>query len=85
MMELQKYNKELEERVAGLSRQTESLRAEVGEADYWVYDHGTIKQELEQLRRTNITNLVEINRLTSENVRQGMELRQTEETLRVLK
>ena len=43
MMELQKYNKELEERVAGLSRQTESLRAEVDEANYWVYDHGSVK------------------------------------------
>ena len=46
MMELQKYIKELEERVAGLSRQTESLRAEVDEANYWVYDHGSVKQEL---------------------------------------
>jgi hypothetical protein len=79
MMELRKYNLELEERVAGLSRRAESQQAEIDEATYYIYDHGVIKTELEQLRRTKITNLVEINRLTSENVKQGMELYHAEE------
>ena len=84
MMELRKYNLELEERVAGLSRRAESQQAEIDEATYYIYDHGAIKTELEQLRRTKITNLVEINRLTSENVKQGMELCHAEESLRVM-
>jgi hypothetical protein len=83
MMELRKYVKELEDRVAGLSSQAESYQAQIGEADYWVFDRGAIKEELQQLRRTNISNLVEINRLTSESQRRAVELAHAEEGLRM--
>ena len=64
IMELQKYIKQLEDRTATLTRDVESLRAEVTEADWYVYDRGGVKEEIQNLRRTNITNLQEIFRLT---------------------
>ena len=67
VMELQKYIKDLEGRTVTLTNDIESLRAEVTEADWYVYDRGGVKEEIQNLRRTNITNMQEIFRLTSEN------------------
>ena len=82
MLELEKHNTELETRVATLHRDNESLRAEVDEADHYVYERGPIKHELFTIRQQNIQVLAEINRLTSESVRKSMELSHAEEGLK---
>ena len=79
IIELQKYIKELEGRTVTLTNDVETLRAELTEADWYVYDRGGVKEEIQNLRRTNITNLQEIFRLTSENQRKTVELAHAEE------
>ena len=47
----------------------ELLRAQVDEADYWIYDRGPIEQELNELRVGSFVSEREIDRLTRENTR----------------
>ena len=58
---------------------------EVDEADHYCYPRNSIKPELEELRREKISNLVTINRLTSENRNLHMKLSYAEDTIRGLK
>ena len=67
VLEQEKHIRELESRLAAVNRDNECLRAEVDEANHWVYERGPIKAELLDLRRNNIMSLAELNRLTSEN------------------
>ena len=54
------------------------LRAQVNESDYWIYDRGPIEEELQQLRAGEVSNTMEVNRLTRENVKLHDELRRAE-------
>ena len=83
-LENEKHIRELEARLSTVNRDNEALRAEVDEAKYYIYDHGAIKKELYELRRNNIMNLAELNRLTQENSMKIVQLAHAEEQIRIL-
>ena len=56
----------------------EILRANVSEADYWVYDRGIVAEELYDLRLSSSTKDREIDRLTRENEQLRRSLRRAE-------
>ena len=60
---------ELELRLTSMGADNEVLRAQVDEADYWVYERGPIEQELNELRVGSVVSEREITRLTAENTR----------------
>ena len=60
---------ELELRLTSMGADNEVLRAQVDEADYWVYERGPIEQELNELRGGSVVSEREITRLTAENTR----------------
>ena len=82
---MQKHIRELEIRCSELNSQVESLEAEVDEANHYCYPRGSIKNELEELRREKISNLALINRLTSENKNFKMKLSYAEDTIKGLR
>ena len=82
MLEQEKHIRELESRLAAVNRDNECLRAEVDEANHWVYERGPIKAELLDLRRNNIMSLAELNRLTSENAQKTVQLAAAEAHVR---
>ena len=84
-LELEKHIRELEARCAELNRQNESLQAEVDEADHYCYQKGSIKTELEELRREKISSLVTINKLSAENHGLKMQLSHAEDTIKGLR
>ena len=79
--EKDQHIRELEARLSQLNRDNEMLRAEVDEADWWIYDRGPIQQELQDLREGNVRNTAEINRLTRENANISEDLRTAERML----
>ena len=84
-LELEKHIRELEARCAELNRQNESLQAEVDEANHYCYPRGSIKDELEELRREKISSLVTINKLTTENHGLRMQVSHAEDTIKGLR
>ena len=60
---------ELELRLTSMGADNEVLRAQVDEAEYWVYERGPIEQELNELRVGSFVSEREIVRLTTENTR----------------
>ena len=72
---------ELELRLTSMGADNEVLRAQVDEADYWVYERGPIEQELNELRVGSHVSEREIARLTTENTRLMDSLRGAEATV----
>jgi hypothetical protein len=78
ILELEKHVRELQARLLSVDQDNNLLRANVDESDYWIYDRGPIQQELQELRSSEVTSTMEINRLTRENVKLHDDLRRAE-------
>ena len=56
--------RELRTQLRSVREDNQLLRAEVDEADYWVYNRGPVARELHELRASTADQAMEITRLT---------------------
>ena len=84
-LELEKYMYELEARCSELNRQNESHRADIADWEQWYDKDSSAKEEIEELRKLKISNLVSINRLETENKSLRLQLSYAQDEVKYMK